>query len=236
MLVFEGVTKRYARPSGEIVALQDVSFEIGERELFAVLGAENSGKSTLLRLAAGAELPDVGAVRFDGRDTRTMRRRHRTRMLRHDLGCVFAPELATLEREAVDFVTWPLISAGVPIPQANARARKMLHRVGAGACTGTTLANLSSSERLRVTIAQACVREPRMLLVDEPATTLESDETDSIVDLLRSLSTELGMALLMTASNAGQVSGRFRVATLSAGRLRVRAPRSADVIRPNFGA
>jgi ABC-type methionine transport system ATPase subunit len=235
MLVFEGVTKRYARPSGEIVALDDVSFDVGERELFTILGGENSGKSTLLRLAAGVELPDVGSVRFRGCDTREMRRRDRTHMLRYELGCVFAPELNALKREAVDFVSWPLISAKVPLPQASARARSMLHRVGAGACAGTTLAKLSTSERMRVTIAQACVREPLMLLVDEPATALASDETDSILALLRSIAAETDMAVLMTAGNATKISGTTRVATLSTGRLRVRPPRSAEVIRGHFG-
>jgi ABC-type methionine transport system ATPase subunit len=235
MLVFDGVTKRYARPSGEIVALEAVSFDVGERELFTVLGAENSGKSTLLRLAAGVEWPDAGSVRFRGRDTRELRRRERTHMLRHELGCVFAPELNTLGREAVDFVTWPLISANVPLRQATARAVKMLSRVGAEACAGATLAELSTSERTRVTIAQACVRDPLMLLVDEPANTLESDETDNILALLRSIAVERGMAVLMTVGDATQISGTTRVATLSAGSLRVRPPRSGEIIEGRFG-
>jgi len=221
VLAFESVTKRYARPSGEIVALDSVTFEVIERDFFTVLGSARSGKSTLARLAAGLVLPDAGSVRFCGRDTAEMNRRDRAHMLRHDLGCVFPPDDIALGRETVDVVAWPLISALVPYRKAMARARKMLSRVGAEGYAGAKLAQLSASEQTRVCLAQACVREPRMLLADEPASTLDSIETDAILALIRALAEEGGMTVLMTSGDSTRMSGTTHIANLSRGRLRV---------------
>lgn len=218
LLIFEQVTKRYARPSGEIVALDKVSFTVAERDFFTIRGSAASGKTTLLRLAAGLELPDLGSVRFRGRDTAALSHRDRTNMLRHELGCVFEPDAA---RETVDFVAWPLISARVPYRQAMAEARKMLRRVGAEACAGARLAQLSASERMRVTIAQACVRKPLMLIADEPAKTLDGDEADAVLALLRSIAADGGMAVLMTTGDATRVGAATQIGNLQRGRLRV---------------
>jgi ABC-type lipoprotein export system ATPase subunit len=236
ILAFEGVTKRYDRTSGEIVALDGVSFDVDDGELFTVLGAARSGKSTLLRMAAGLELPDAGSVRFRGRDTRTLRRRQRTHMLRHEVGCVFEPETNSLGRDVVEFVGWPLVSARVPCGQTDARARQMLRRVGGEAFEGAALAELSTSERTRVMIAQACIREPLMLLADEPANTLDSAEADAILALLRSIAADTGMTVVMTAGDATRISGRTRIATLSAGRLRVKPRTTGEVVEGRFGA
>lgn len=221
MLAFDSVTKRYDRPAGELVALDSVSFEVFERDFFTVIGSERSGKSTLLRLAAGVLLPDRGSVRFCGRDTASMSRRDRAHMLRHDLGCMFGPDEVELGRETVDFVAWPLISARVPVREAMARARKMLSRVGAEACAGSKLAQLSESEQMRVCLAQACVREPRMLVADEPTRWAGSIDTDDILGLVRALAHEHGMTVLMTARDSTRIAGTTHLARLSRGRLRV---------------
>jgi len=230
LLVFEGVTRRYDRASGEIVALDGVSFDVVDGEMLTILGGARSGKSTLLRLAAGLEPPDEGSVRFRGRDTRTMRRRDRTRVLRHEIGCVFEPDSSMLGREVVEFVSWPLVAARQSPPQASAEARKMLRRVGAEACAGATLAELSTSEQTRIVIAQACVREPVLLLADEPVNAMKPKETDEILQLLRSIAAENGMAVVMTAGEGMRMVGRTRIGTLSAGRLRVSPRHAAEVV------
>jgi ABC-type ATPase involved in cell division len=231
VLAFESVTKRYARPSGETVALDAVTFEVVEHDFFTVVGSARSGKSTLLRLAAGVEFPDSGTVRILGRDTATLRRRERAHMLRHDVGCIFGPDDIALARETVDFVAWPLISSRVPYRECTARARKMLRRVGAEGYAGARLQELSASEQMRVCIAQACVREPRMLLADEPANTLDSIESDNILGLLRSLASEAAMTVLMTTGDATRMVGTTHMAALSRGRMRVEPRDSGELVR-----
>ncbi|HEY6780060.1 MAG TPA: ATP-binding cassette domain-containing protein, partial [Thermoleophilaceae bacterium] len=89
LLVLECVRKRYLRGIREVAALEDVSLELYDGDVYGVLGGARSGKTTLLRVAAGIERPDAGRVRFLGHDLASMSRRERQAMLRSDLGCVW---------------------------------------------------------------------------------------------------------------------------------------------------
>jgi ABC-type lipoprotein export system ATPase subunit len=229
LLSFDRVTKRFQRRSREIVALDEATFEVAEGEFFTVMGSARSGKTTLLRLAAGMLLPDAGAVRFLGRATTALPRRELERMLRHEIGCVLENAGATLRREVVDFVAWPLLSAGVGYRPAAARAREALRRVGAEDCAGAQLCELAASELTRVSLAQALLREPRLLLADEPSKTLDPIERDAILALLRDVAASR-VAVLMTAGDATRVSGTTHIASLDRGRLLVEPRHPAEVV------
>lgn len=229
LLSFERVTKKFQRRSREIVALDEATFEVAEGEFFTVMGSARSGKTTLLRLAAGMLLPDAGAVRFLGRATTEMPRRELELMLRHEIGCVLENAGATLQREVVDFVAWPLVAAGTGYPLAAARAREALRRVGAEDCAGAQLCELAASELTRVSLAQALLREPRLLLADEPSKTLDPIERDEILALLRDVAASR-VAVVMTAGDATRVSGTTHIASLDRGRMLVEPRQPADVL------
>lgn len=131
VLRFEQVTKRYLRYPREIVALERVSFAVGDGDRFGVLGSARAGKSVLLRLAAGVEQPDDGVVSFRDRDLATLSRGERERLLRHEIGCVWPTASANSRVDVVQYVAWPLFSAGVRYRRATRQALDLLRRVGA---------------------------------------------------------------------------------------------------------
>lgn len=230
LLAFDAVVKRYARPPREVVALDGVGFELEEGERLGVLGSARSGKSALLRLAAGLELPDAGAVRIRGRDTRELSRREQERMLRHEIGCVWESAAGSSRVDVVEYIAWPLLSAGVRYRDAISQARDMLRRVGSAGSGGARLGELAASELTRVSLAQALVRRPRLLLADEPAKTLDPVERTELLRLLDAVSREQGIALLLTAGEATGVVASSRLALLDRGRFRLRPRAGGDVV------
>lgn len=224
LLALDGVRKRYQRGVRTVSALEDVSLDLYDGDLFGVLGGARSGKTTLLRMAAGIEPPDSGAVRFLGQDVATMSRRDRQRMLREDLGCVWRADTSQRRLPVIDHVALPLIGARWPRLRALSRAHEVLRQVAAEDCAEGLLPELSTSERVRVSIAQALVREPRLVLADEPTNTLNSIEREQVLEILREAASVRRIGVLITSGDASGLIRTNRLASLAQGRLLV--PRS----------
>ena len=211
LLSLEGVTKRSVSGRLERVVLDDVSLTIEPGELVCVWGTRRSGRTTLLRIAAGIEQPDAGVVRFDGRD-----------LARDgsDLGTTIGYCNPTFKPTdggtVIDHVSVGLLAHRVPRARALARAREALERVGAEQWEQIELIDLQAGELVQVGIARALVSEPRLLLLDEPTNGVDLTERDPIVRLVRSLADE-GIAVLMTVGEA--VPGVDRLLTLQDGEL-----------------
>jgi predicted ABC-type transport system involved in lysophospholipase L1 biosynthesis ATPase subunit len=219
LLAFEEVTKR--TPGGRPVALlDDVSFEIDHGETVGVWGLRRSGKSTLLRIAAGVEPPDAGAVRFEGCDLTRMSRGDVAQVLRRSIGLAATSWHATRNEVVVDHVALPAISLGASLRGAQASAREVLERVGITSRADTRMSELSPGEHTRVAIARALVRDPLLLLVDEPGATPSPSERDEIYALLRSLAKEPALTLILASEDVAAIRVARRAMTLSDGELR----------------
>lgn len=217
LLALEHVHKSYRRGTRAVTALADVSLEVACGELVSVWGGDRSGKTTLLRIAAGLERPDRGRVRFEG-DSDERRR------------CWVQASPLAARHAILDYVALPLLAAGVPARAAHARARHELARVGALACADLRGAELDAGELLRVALAQALVRRPRLLIVDEPTRNLDVLEREPTIGLLRALA-DTGVAVLMTTGEAVGVAGADRALTLADGKVRAHvAAASARVV------
>jgi ABC-type lipoprotein export system ATPase subunit len=218
LLRLERVSKRYRRGRREVVALDDVSLAIEAGELVAIWGVPRSGRTTLLRIAAGLEQPDRGAVRYDGRAPREG----------HDgglppgIGFVQVDAGAVGGESILDHVAMPLLARGVAPEQARERALRQLERVGAAACAPLQPRELEPTERVRVAIAQALVTAPRLLLVDDPTRHVDLLEREAVLLLVRSIA-DGDIAVLMTTGEAMGVSGVDRALTISGGVLRAEA-------------
>ncbi len=183
--------------------------------------AGRSGKTTLLRVAAGIERPDEGSVRFLGHDLASMSRRGRQAMLRSDLGCVWRVDRSLRRLPVADHIALPLIAGGSPRLKALARAHELLQRVAAEDCLDALLSELSTSELVRVSIAQALIREPRLVLADQPTDTLNMIERDEILAILRTAAAESRIGVLLTSGDASGLIRTNRLASLDEGRLLV---------------
>jgi len=226
LLTLEQVSKRYVHGRREVTALDDVSLAIALGELVAVWGVPRSGRTTLLRIAAGLEQPDRGDVRFRGEPLPA----GHVDGLPVGIGYVEAG-LANVGGESVlDHVAIPLLARGTAPETARARALLQLERVGAVACAHVQPRELDSTERVRVALAQALVTGPRLLLVDDPTRHVDLLEREAVLLLVRSIA-DGDVAVLMTTGEAMGVSGVDRALTISGGILRAEASREpANVV------
>jgi putative ABC transport system ATP-binding protein len=230
LLGFEGVSCH--RPDGhrQIVVLKDASFSIERGSFAGVYGARRSGKSTLLRLASGIELPDSGIVRIDGVDTASMSPLQRERLLRNEVGLVCIDDWHPKPRESVlDYVALALGSDGATLRQARCSARRALKAIGLGEGADYLAGNLSVGERLRAMLARAIVRQPRLLLVDEPAAIPRISERDDLLACLRSAAQEIGATLLVASEEMSPLRGADLVIAVG-GEVSVSEPRRGTVV------
>jgi predicted ABC-type transport system involved in lysophospholipase L1 biosynthesis ATPase subunit len=222
LLSLEGVGKRYRQGRREVVVLDDVWLEVDASDHVGVLAERRGGKSTLLRLAAGIELADTGVVRFRGRDLAKLSRIERARLLRDEIGFV-ATSLdgwdGSRGMRVVEHVAVPLLADGWNGREAVQMARPVLERVGAEHCADLRPSELSLGERTRVAIARALIREPGLLLVDEPAATPSPGEQDEIRGLLRSVGRASEVTLIVASEEPAVLRGARRMMSLSDGRV-----------------
>ncbi|MBS1869245.1 MAG: ATP-binding cassette domain-containing protein [Actinobacteria bacterium] len=231
VLALDGVGQRHRLGRRQIAVLDAIAFELWPGEIVAILGRRRSGKTTLLRVAAGIEAPASGAVRLDGVPLGDLRGSARTRRLRA-VGYVPKEWRVARGKPVLDHVALPLLADGRPLLTALAKAHEALERVGAGHCAGMPAEQLDPGEATRVALAQALVREPRVLLADEPGVMAAPDERDELLRLLRTLTADdPRLALVVTARDVAGVAGAGRVLTLDEGVLRgASEPPSAAVL------
>ena len=230
LLVFDAVSKSHWRRQRPVTVLEQGSLELEPGELGAVWGGRGAGKTTLIELAAGLQAPDAGRVLFDGRDVASLSRRHVGTLLHAQIGIATRTGPVSQALTAREWVTMAIMDrlAG---REATRRAQLALERVGAGEVATERWRNLSDGERTLAAIARAMVREPRLLLVDDPSAGLGLLERAAIVELLRSIAEQAGVAVLMTASDLAELQGAAVIWSLAGGRLTGRRTDDATVVR-----
>jgi putative ABC transport system ATP-binding protein len=218
LLELDRVSKRFRRGAKTVLALDGVSLALGPGDSMAVWGGGNSGKTSLLRVAAGIDRPDSGSVRFDGRDLATVSGSERSKLLSSEIGCVWRSLRAPHGLSVLDQVALPLVRHG-DARQARVRAREAL--VGAGVEDAASAAwhELEDGDRARVKLAHALVRDPRLLLADEPTANLNVVEREQLLGLFDKVTVERGIAVLMTAPDAPDTLRSHRLASLDRGQL-----------------
>jgi ABC-type lipoprotein export system ATPase subunit len=221
LLSFLNVSKRYPDGDREVLVLDRVSLELDAGVSVGVYGARRSGKSTLLRLAAGIVLPDSGTIRFDGRDIAQMAGGERGRLLRGDVAFMCSADWRASPGETVvDHVATSLGSEGLTLREARRRAMRVLDQVelgAAGAQEPTTL--LSAAESVRVMLARALARDPRLLVLDEPALFPSLRDRDSFYRMLRTAASQRNMALLVASEEMAALQGFKVLVSISDGEL-----------------
>jgi ABC-type sugar transport system ATPase subunit len=213
LLELEHVSKRSRR--GLRDALDDVSLAVDVGELVTVWGERRSGRSTLLRIAAGIEAPDTGIVRFAGGDLADRGEQR----LGAGVGYCRAAFRASAGQHIVDLLAATQFARGIPRSAARSRAWKALERVGAKECATRTPEELNGEEIVRVAIARALAGAPRLLVIDEPTIGVDLTARDGILALLRSIADD-GVAILASTGEGTGFLGADRVLALHKGRLR----------------
>jgi putative ABC transport system ATP-binding protein len=209
--------KTYSKEGQEnIAALRGTCLEVQGGETVALYGKSGSGKTTLLNLLAGIDRPTRGQVEVDGQDLRTLGEEGRTRLRRRRIGFIFQffnllPTLTVLEN-----VFLSLELTGKKNPGA---AHKALQSVGLEGKEGRFPHELSGGEQQRVAIARALVKEPAIVLADEPTGNLDTQTGEEILALLYRRSREFGSSLIMATHSPMTCRFSDRVLRMVDGRV-----------------
>lgn len=218
LLALDRVTKRYWRGAHEVRALDDVSLVLEPGDFVSVYGRRGAGKSTLLRVAAGMETPDKGSVEFQGRSMAELRRSELARLLRESIGIIQGHGPSIVGLPTLDYVALPLLGPHGRL-EAHRRAAGALRRVGATECGDLPWHALSDGDQALVAVAHALVREPALIVADDPSAGLDSVERERVTGLLRDAADNDGIGVLMTTPDIPDMLQSHLVMSLSSGRL-----------------
>lgn len=228
LLSVERLKKGFARGIRRHEVLRDVSFELEPADALGIWGKRACGKTTLLLLVAGLLEPDGGRVCFDGRDLATLSDRELALLRRKEIGW------AQRRPPHTALSTGKAIALAVMHEHRPSTAMRLaadaLDRVDAGDCYERRWSELTDGERTLAAIAAAIVRTPRLLVVDDPTHALNVIERERVVTMLRSLSDEDGVAVVMSSPDAESVMRCHAIASLSAGRLMQTQVKTGEVI------
>lgn len=219
-LELRDVVKHYPTHGETVRAVDGVSLTVEPGEFVAIYGPSGSGKTTLLLLAAALLAPDRGSVWLDGRDLTRLDQRAAARLRRSEVGFVFQSFHLMPGATALDNAAVKLIASGLSMTAARHRARPWLERVGLGQRADHTPRELSKGECQRVAIARALASEPRVLLADEPTGNLDSKRSREVLALMRELSDERAVPVLLVTHDPQAITVVDRVLTLRDGVLR----------------
>lgn len=226
LLELEDVRRSHPKGGHGQLVLNDVCLQIERGEMVAVWGQRRSGRTTLLRVAAGVEPIDGGTVRFDGRLVCD----RGAQMLGSGIGYCQRALRGDNASGVLEQLMMGQLARGTPARLARRGAASALERTTAGHCAARELWELDAADMVRVSIAQALVLTPSLLVIDEPVKGVDLLERDGILTLLRSLADE-GIAVLLSVGETTALAGADRALALADGQLRGSiAPQLAEVL------
>lgn len=193
VLRVEGVTKRY----GEVIVLDDVSFDLPRGRVTLLTGRSGSGKSTLFKLLAGLDVPTSGSIIVDGVDITTLDDHALSQIRLRRMGLVFQSFNLLPELSALENVRLPMDLAGVKRAEATARAGELLALVSVDHRAHARPNALSGGEQQRVALARALTNRPEIILADEPTGNLDRKNACNVLDVFREVNRALGTAILI---------------------------------------
>jgi putative ABC transport system ATP-binding protein len=213
------LVKRYPLGEGEVEALRGVSLQVEQGEFVAIMGSSGSGKSTMLQLLGGLDLPTSGEVVIDGIGISALDEEHRTLTRRAKTGFVFQffnliPLLSVAENVAL-----PFLIAGDPATRHRQRVEELLTMVGLADKARHKPDQLSAGEQQRVALARALATGPAILLADEPTGNLDYTTGAEILDLLWDSADRLGQTIVLVTHDARAAAYADRVLVVRDGTI-----------------
>jgi putative ABC transport system ATP-binding protein len=229
MYELTGVTKKYQTKRGPVTALNGIDLRIEDGELLAVQGPTGHGKSTLLQMLGGLDRPTSGAVRFDGQQLDTLSERRMTDLRARNFGFVFQTFNLVQTLSAAENVEAALVPLGVGADERRRRAVEALDEVGLGDRLHHVPAELSGGQQQRVAIARALVKQPKVILADEPTGNLDEGTRDEIIAVIEGLWKERGLTVIMVTHDSVVARRAPKIAWISKGNLKLKAGRQSIV-------
>jgi lipoprotein-releasing system ATP-binding protein len=217
MLEVRGVTKAYTTANGSVSILDDVGLRLEHGDAIAVMGPSGSGKSTLLYILGALEPPSSGTVALEGADPFAMSEKEQAAFRNAKIGFVFQDHCLLPQCSVLENVLVPTLVA--PPGDYQKRALDLLERVGLSHRLHHLPGELSGGEKQRVAIARALIRDPALVLCDEPTGNLDRESADAVADMLLELHRARGNILVIVTHSPELASRMPKIYRLAAGRL-----------------
>lgn len=213
------LTKKYTKKSVDIIALDDISFEINKGEFLSIVGRSGSGKSTFLNLIGGLDTPTSGDIVIDNISLRSMSKKAQEEYRRFTVGMIFQSFNLITYKSALENVKLPMIFSEIPKKARTEKALELLSIVGLQNRTDHIPAEMSGGEAQRVAIARALSNNPKIILADEPTGNLDSKTSVQIINILKELNRSGITIIMITHEKEIAKSASDRIITLSDGKI-----------------
>jgi putative ABC transport system ATP-binding protein len=231
MYKLSGVTKNYQKGRETVAALRGVDLVVEDGEWLSIQGPTGHGKSTLLQILGGLDRPSGGVVDFDGRDLAQLREAEVTRVRAESIGFVFQTFNLIPTLSAQENVEAALVPLHVSATARRQRAAVALEVVGLADRLRHVPGELSGGQQQRVAIARALVKQPKVLLADEPTGNLDEDTRDEIIDLLDAMWRERGLTMVFVTHDSTVARRAQRIGVMKNGRLTIKQPARSHTAR-----
>ena len=202
LIEFDGVCKYYPMGDTIVKAADHISMSIQKGEFVAIVGQSGSGKSTCMNIIGCLDVPTHGTYRLNGRDVGKMNRNELAAVRNEMLGFIFQQYNLLPKLNLMENVEVPLVYAGISRADRHIRAREVLEQVGLGDKLKNRPNQLSGGQQQRVSIARALVRNPPVILADEPTGALDSHTGREVLGLLQQLHKQGHTVVLITHDNS----------------------------------
>jgi lipoprotein-releasing system ATP-binding protein len=225
VLNVDNVTKSYPTPRGELAILNGITLSLKRGDAMAIMGPSGSGKSTLLYLLGALEPPSSGRVTLEGADPYSLGEREQAAFRNRHIGFIFQdhsllPQCSVLENVLTPTLAAPADERGASAKDDEARARALLEQVGLAQRLDHRPGELSGGEKQRAAVARALIRNPMLILCDEPTGNLDRGSADAVASLLLDLHAAR-QTILVVVTHSAALASRFPVRyEMADGRLR----------------
>ena len=216
-LRIEGLRKAFRSGATELVLFENLSFEVGQGEMLAIVGQSGAGKSTLLHILGALERPSAGDVFFSGQSLNSLSDDQAADFRNRKIGYVWQFHYLLPEFTAVENVAMPLLMRGVAKSEAENEAVAWLNKVGLHTRANHRAGELSGGEQQRAALARALITKPEVLLADEPTGDLDSRTSETVFELISRLHAEQQLSSLIATHNMSFARRCHRVLKLENG-------------------
>ncbi len=219
MIKLENVRKEFRLRGNIIQALEDINFEVNAGEFIIIMGPTGCGKTTLLNVMSGLDLPDEGSIFLDGERIERASEKRLSNIRRRKIGFIFQ-DFNLIEGltaiENIEAVLWPGVLRNKEIED---RAIEALRKVDLLDRKDNLPKELSGGEKQRVAIARAIVHKPRVIFADEPTGNLDKNAATKTMELLKNLNHEMGTTMCMVSHDKSLVKYGTRLVEMERNRI-----------------
>lgn len=218
MIKLEHISKTFGDTGDGVHAVKDVSLEIGDGEIFGIIGFSGAGKSTLVRCINLLERPTSGTVTVDGQELTALSEKE-LRQARKKISMIFQGFNLLMQRTCLKNVCFPMELSGVPKAQAEKKALELLDLVGLKEKASAYPAQLSGGQKQRVAIAGVIAMRPRCIVLDEPTAMLDPIGRSEVLRTIRDLNRKKGVTVVLITHHMDEAAQADRLVVMTKGRV-----------------